>query len=72
MQTTRFPFRIEDTADNDIVILFYTGFSNYRRLIMCYEFLGISLHHQKYWGSKLKAPSVENRGISQALTPLLC
>ena len=34
-----FPFRIEDIADNDNIIHFYTGFSNYHRLIMCYEFL---------------------------------
>ena len=66
----RFPFRIEDIADNDNIIHFYTGFSNYRRLIMCYEFLGTSVHHLKYWGSKPKASLFENRGTSRALTPL--
>ena len=45
-------------------------FSNYCRLIMCYEFLGTPIHYLKYWGSKPKASSVENRGASRALTPL--
>ena len=69
-QTTPPPFCIEDIADNNDLILFYTGFNNYRRLIICYEFLGTSVHHLKYWGSKSKASSVETRGTSRALTPL--
>lgn len=45
MQTTRSPFCRENITDNDDVIVFSTGFSNYRRLITCSEFLGTSLHH---------------------------
>ena len=36
-QTTPPPFCIEDIADNNDLILFYTGFNNYGRLIICYE-----------------------------------
>ena len=60
-------FCIEDIADNDMAIHFYTGFSDYRTLVIFFEFLGKSL---KYWGSKSTIPSLEKRGASRSLTPL--
>ena len=70
VQTNPAPFCIEDIADNDDAIQFYTGFCDFQALKICYEFLGTSVHHLKYWGSNSKVNSVEFRGTSRAMTPL--
>ena len=70
IQTCISPFRIEDIADDNAAIHFYTGFNNYKMLRICYDYLGVPVHHLKYWGSTNKVSSVENRGSSRSLTPL--
>ena len=69
-QTSTSHFCIEEIADNDTAIHFYTGFCDFRTLIICFEFLGKSVHHLKYWGSNSKVSSIEKRGTSRSLTPL--
>ena len=69
-QTSASYFCIEQIADNDAAIHFYSGFNDYSTLIICFEFLGKSVDHLKYWGSKSKVPSMEKRGTSRSLTPL--
>ena len=64
------PFCIEKITNNDDAIHFYTGFSNFKMLKICYEYLGPSVYHLKYWGSNSKASSVESRGTPRAMTPL--
>ena len=66
-QTSASYFCIEQIADNDAAIHFYSGFSDYSMLIICFEFLGKSVYHLKYWGSKSKVPSMEKRGTSRSL-----
>ena len=39
------PFCIEDIADNNVAIYFYTSFDNYHSLIAHFEFLGKSVYH---------------------------
>ena len=70
IQTSPSPFCIEDIANNDDSIHFYTGFSDFKMLKICYEFLGTAVYHLKYWGSNSKANSVECRGTSRSMTPL--
>ena len=70
VQTNPAPFCIEAIADNDDAIQFYTGFCDFQALKICYEFLGTSVHHLKYWGSNSKVNSVEFRGTSRSMTPL--
>ena len=53
-QTSTSHFCIEDIANN-AAVNFYSGFSDYRTLII---FLGKAVHHLKYWGSKSTVPSM--------------
>jgi hypothetical protein len=69
-QTSLSHFCIEDIADNDTAVHFYTGFSDYRMLIICFEFFGKAVYHLKYWGSISTVPSMEKRGASRSLSPL--
>ena len=47
-------------------------FSNYRTLMICFEFLGKAVYHLKYLGSKSTVSSMEKRGtsISRSLSPM--
>ena len=39
-QVISFKFSLENTADNDKKIVFYTGFPSFASLKACFEFLG--------------------------------
>ena len=44
-------FCIENIANDDPLITFYTGFPSYDSLKACYEYLGPGVNDLKYWGS---------------------
>ena len=44
-------FCIENIANDDPLITFYTGFPSYDSLKVCYEYLGPGVNDLKYWGS---------------------
>ena len=70
-QTSSSHFCIEDIADDDAAVHFYTGFSDYWMLIIiCFEFFGKAVYHLKYWGSKSTVSLMEKRGTSRSLSPL--
>ena len=48
-QTSLSHFCIEDIADDDAAVHFYTGFSDYPTLIIWFEFFGKAVYHLKYW-----------------------
>ena len=43
-------FRIEQIANNNSLIKFYTGFTSYSLLLNFFEFLGPAVYKLKYWG----------------------
>lgn len=45
-------FRLQDIADNNKLVRFYTGFESYDLLIAFYEFLGDAVNNLRYWGTK--------------------
>ena len=45
-------FRLENIADSNCLVSFYTGFHTYELLLAIYEFLGPSVNKLTYWGSK--------------------
>jgi hypothetical protein len=49
-------FCIEDIADDDTAVHFYTGFSDYRTFIICFEFLGKAVYHLKYLIGEINLP----------------
>ena len=61
-------FCIEDFANDDTAITFYTGFESYEVLLKCFQFLGDAVNHLKYWGNKPSTLSSENRGSSRTHT----
>ena len=42
------PFQIEQIADNDTLVRFYTGFASYTLFLSCFEFLGPSVYRLSY------------------------
>ena len=42
------PFSIEQIAEDDQLVCFYTGFKDYDTLMICYEFLGSCVYHLQY------------------------
>ena len=65
------PFSIELIADNDKLVRFYTGFEDYNTLMICYNFLGRSVHHLQYWkgGEMGQREMKETRGAPRLLSP---
>ena len=61
-------FRIEQIAENDSHIKFYTGFTSYALLLSFFEFLGPSVYSLKYWGDSERKTT--RRRKNTALTPL--
>ena len=61
-------FRIEQIADNDSLVKFYTGFASYALFLMFFEFLGPSVYRLSYWGDHERKTS--RRRKNTALTPL--
>ena len=52
-QRPRF-FRIENIADDDKLVRFYTGFISYALLLLFYEFLGPAVNNLTYWDTERK------------------
>ena len=44
-------FCLENISKGDDKISFYTGFSNYSTLKICYNYLGPAVDNLTYWGS---------------------
>ena len=58
--------------DDDTAIKFYTGFDSYQMLYICFQYLGKSVNHLKYWGKQSYTSSIEKRGSgsSRSLSPI--
>ena len=64
-------FRLANICEDDNKVLFYTGFTNYTTLKVCYDYLGPAVHKLIYWGSKKDGHSTsETHGKSRSLTPM--
>ena len=61
-------FRLEQIAENDSLIRFYTGFVSYALLLNFFEFLGPSVYQLNYWGDSKRKTT--RRRKNMALTPL--
>ena len=61
-------FRVEQIAQNDSLIRFFTGFASYQLFINFFEFLGPSVYNLEYWGAEDRKSS--RRWKNRALTPL--
>ena len=64
-------FSIELIADDDKLVRFYTGFEDYDTLMMCYNFLGPSVHRLQYWkgSGRGQREMQETRGAPRLLSP---
>ena len=61
-------FRVEQIADNDSLVQFYTGFASYQLFLNFFEFLGKAVYELNYWGdSEKKTP---RRNKKMPLQPL--
>lgn len=65
-------FRLEKISSNDAKVRFYTGFSSFAALMICFNFLGDSVNTLNYWsGSSTKSDSPKTtKGRKRALSPL--
>ena len=48
-------FRLERIVHDDSLVRFYTGFGSYELILAFFEFLGPSVDHLNYWGSKQRS-----------------
>ena len=67
VNTTRF-FQVEQIANNDDLIRFYTGFRSYSLFLLFFEFLGPATHQLEYWGDAERKTS--RRRKTRVLSPL--
>ena len=63
----QFYFRVEQIADNDSLIKFYTGFDSYSLFLSFFEFLGPAVYNLNYWGDNRKT---SRRRKNRVLSPL--
>ena len=64
-------FRIEQIANDNKLVHFYTGFEDYEKLIICYKFLGPCVSQLSYWKKGVgERDLLETRGAPRLLTPL--
>ena len=63
-------FRISHIADDNKKVQFYTGFTSYNTLLVCYNFLGPAVNSLNYWGSGNKSSKKSPGGKSRCLPPL--
>lgn len=49
-------FRLQNIADDDSKICFYTGFPSYKSLVTCFEFLGPAAHQLSYTSKSSETP----------------
>lgn len=62
-------FCLENISDDDVKVLFYTGFPNYATLKICYDYLGPAVDNLTYWGSKRNCQSTCH-GRNRSLLPI--
>lgn len=69
-------FRLSNISDDDNMVCFYMGFTNYSTLMACYNFLGPAVNHLTYWDSGRRLAESEmaaplyKKGRNRALPPL--
>ena len=64
-------FRIEQIANDNKLVHFYTGFENYEKLMICYKFLGPCVNQLSHWKKGVgERDLLETRGAPRLLTPL--
>ena len=64
-------FRIEQIANDNKLVHFYTGFEDYEKLMICYKFLGPCVSQLSYWKKGVgERDLLETRGAPRLLTPL--
>ena len=63
-------FRISLIVDDNKKVQFYTGFTSYNTLLVCYNFLGPAVNSLNYWGSGNKSSKKSPGGKSRCLPPL--
>ena len=47
-------FRVEQIANKDSLVQFYTGFASYKLFINFFDFLGQAVHELNYWSDPEK------------------
>ena len=60
-------FRIEQIAEKDDLIQFYTGFASYQLLLKFFNFLGPSVNQLTYWGDEVHTTTFKRK---MSLTPI--
>ena len=66
-------FRLQHISNDDAKVRFYTGFSTISALRACYDYLGTSVNHLKYWSSSLvtdESSMKSNTGRKRILPPM--
>ena len=64
-------FRLKHISDDDAKVRFYTGFSTLSELMACFNFLGPSVNHLKYWSHTSETDQVKSSsGRKRILSPL--
>ena len=66
-------FRLQHISNDDAKVRFYTGFSTISALRACYDYLGPSVNHLKYWSSSLvtdESSMKSNTGRKRILPPM--
>ena len=62
-------FRIEQIANDNKLVHFYTGFEDYEKLMICYKFLGPCVNQLSYWKKGVgERDLLETRGAPRFLT----
>ena len=54
-------FRLEQIANDDALVRFYTGFPSYDVLVAVFDFLGPSVNRLHYWGTSMSTRSTGKR-----------
>ena len=67
-ETVPLLLRIEQIADNDTLVRFYTGFASYALFLSFFKFLGLSVYRLSYWGDSERKTSLRRKNT--ALTPI--
>ena len=66
-------FRLQHISNDDAKVRFYIGFSTISALRTCYDYLGPSVNHLKYWSSSLvtdESSMKSNTGRKRILPPM--
>jgi hypothetical protein len=63
-------FRVENISDDDNKVKFYTGFSTFAALMVCFNFLGPSVNKLAYRSTYTVAEEKSKKGRTRTLSPL--